>query len=152
MVAHDLYPRLIRRDVTDSEKVAVAKGMFLVLAGVVMLLTLSQEGLIAEIAAVAFALAGNTLFPAFFLGIWWSRTNAYGVIAGMLTGVSVSVASALFGSSIPLLSQLFPSTASAFLGAPLVMLVMIIVSLLTAPPSDTIVSFLVNDVHDSGVK
>lgn len=152
VVAHDLYPRLIRRDVTDSEKVAVAKGMFLVLAGVVMLLTLSQEGLIAEIAAVAFALAGNTLFPAFFLGIWWSRTNAYGVIAGMLTGVSVSVASALFGSSIPLLSQLFPTTASAFLGAPLVMLVMIVVSLLTAPPSDTIVSFLVNDVHDSGVK
>ncbi len=152
VIAHDLFPLMVRREVGDREKISLAKGMLLVLAVVVMVLTFSQQGLLAEIAAVAFALAGNTIFPAFFLGIWWSRTNAHGVVAGMLTGILITAATPLFGSMIPLVATLFPLTSSAFLGAPLVMVVMILVSSLTTPPSDTMVEFLIKDVHDSGVK
>lgn len=150
--AYDIYPRLLKPAATEADKVTMAKGVFLALAGIVMLLSLNQVGMIAEIAAVAFALAGNTIFPAFLLGIWWSRTNAAGVLAGMLTGVLITVSSLLLGESIPLLNTIFPLTSSAFIGAPVVILVMIIVSLLTRPPSDEIVTFLIRDVHDSGGK
>lgn len=150
--AYDLYPRLIKSGATDSDKVNIAKGFFLLLAGVVMLFSLNQVGLIAEIAAVAFALAGNTLFPAFLLGIWWSRTNAPGVLVGMLTGVFLTFSSILIGGQLPWVSQLFPLTSSAFIGAPVVIVVMIVVSLLTKPPSDEMVAFLIRDVHDSGGK
>lgn len=150
--AYDIYPRLIRPGATDSDKVTVAKGVFLVLAGIVMAFSLNQVGLIAEIAAVAFALAGNTIFPAFLLGIWWSRTNAAGVVTGMLVGVLITVATPLLGDLIPLVKVLFPLTSSAFIGAPLVILVMIVVSLLTRPPSDEMVAFLIRDVHDTGGK
>ena len=150
--AYDIYPRFFSKNASDSDKVNVAKGVFLVLAAIVMILSLNQVGLIAEIAAVAFALAGNTIFPAFLLGIWWSRTNAAGVLAGMSVGVLITVSSLLFGNLLPLVNVLFPLTSSAFIGAPIVALVMILVSLLTAPPSEEMVTFLIRDVHDSGGK
>lgn len=150
--AYDIYPRFVKPAASDSDKVHVAKGIFLLLAGVVMLFSLNQVGLIAEIAAVAFALAGNTIFPAFLLGIWWSRTNAAGVLVGMLTGVLITVSSLLLGNVIPVIKVLFPLTSSAFIGAPVVILVMIAVSLATRPPSDEIVAFLIKDVHDTGGK
>lgn len=144
----DIYPRLIRPGASESDRVYAAKGFFLLLAAIVMLLTLRPWGMIAEIAAFAFALAGNTIFPAFVLGIWWPRANAPGVICGMLAGLLISFASLLAGDALPLVSQLFPLTSSAFIGAPLVMAIMIATSLLTAPPSEAIRLFVSRDVHD----
>ena len=146
--SYDIYPRLIRPKATESDKSFAAKGFFLILAAAVMVLTLQPWGMIAEIAALAFAVAGNTIFPAFLLGIWWPRANAAGVICGMLTGLVISFASLIAGNSLPFIAQLFPLTSSAFIGAPLVMIVMIVTSLLTAPPSAAIRLFLSRDVHD----
>ena len=144
----DIYPRLIRPNATERDKVYAAKAFFLVMAAIVMVLAIRPWGMIAEIAAFAFALAGNTIFPAFLLGIWWSRANATGVICGMLTGLLISFSSLIAGDSLPLVSHFFPLTSSAFIGAPLVMIVMIIASLLTAPPSAAIRLFVRRDVHD----
>lgn len=118
------------------------------LAAIVLSLSLKPVGMIAEIAAVAFALAGNTIFPAFLMGIWWSRTNAAGVVAGMLVGLLITFSSPLLGGVLPVVTTLFPITSSAFLGAPLVVLVMIVASLLTRPPSDEMTTFLARNVHD----
>ncbi len=145
----DIYPRLIRPGASERDKVFAAKGFVMVLAAVVMVLTFQPWGMIAEIAAFAFAVAGNTIFPAFVLGIWWPRANSAGVICGMLTGLLISFAPLVFGNQIPFISQLFPLTSSAFIGAPLVMAVMIVTSLLTAPPSAAIRLFVSRDVHDS---
>jgi len=149
--SYDIYPRLIRPGASDRDKVFVAKGCFLILAAVVMVLTFQPLGMIAEIAAFAFALAGNTIFPAFLLGIWWPRANAAGVICGMLTGLFISFASLLVGDWLPFISHLFPLTSSAFIGAPLVMAVMIVTSMFTAPPSGTIRLFISRNVHDCPV-
>ena len=146
--SYDIYPRLIRPNASETDKVYAAKGFFLLLAVVVLLLTLRPWGMIAEIAALAFALAGNTIFPAFLLGIWWGRANASGVIAGMLFGVLITFLPFVIGDAVPLVSYLLPATSSAFIGAPLVVLTMVVVSLLTAPPSASIRSFLSHDVHD----
>ncbi len=146
--SYDIYPRMIRPNASEADKVFAAKGFFLILAVIVMVLTLKPWGMIAEIAAFAFALAGNTIFPAFLLGIWWCRANSAGVISGMLLGVAISFSSVIAGDALPLLSTLFPMTSSAFIGAPLVLITMILVSLLTAPPSDSIRKFLRINVHD----
>ena len=146
--AYDIYPRLFRPAASDSDKLVMAKGFFLVLAVLVMVLSLQPMGLIAEVAAVAFALAGNTIFPAFLLGIWWRRTNATGVLVGMVLGVLVSFSSPLLGGIFPLIQTLFPLTSSAFLGAPLVALVMIVVSYASRPPSPELMNFLKQNVHN----
>jgi cation/acetate symporter len=128
--------------------VYVAKGFFLILAVIVMVLTLRPWGMIAEIAALAFALAGNTIFPAFLLGIWWDRANATGVISGMLAGLLITFLPFAIGDALPMVAYLLPSTSSAFIGAPLVVIIMVAVSLLTAPPSENIRRFLAHNVHD----
>jgi cation/acetate symporter len=146
--SYDIFPRLIRPSASENDKVYAAKGFFLILAAVVMVLTLKPWGMIAEIAALAFALAGNTIFPAFLLGIWWDRANAPGVITGMLCGLLITFLPFLAADYLPLLSRLLPVTSSAFVGAPVVVAVMIAVSLATAPPSEEIRRFLARDVHD----
>ena len=146
--SYDIYPRLIRPGATERDKVFASKGFFLCMAAVVMVLTFRPWGMIAEIAAFAFALAGNTIFPTFLLGIWWPRANAAGIICGMLAGLFISFAPLFLGNYLPSIMHFFPLTSSAFIGAPLVILVMIVVSLLTAPPSETIRHFVSRDVHD----
>ncbi|OHB31455.1 MAG: cation acetate symporter [Desulfuromonadaceae bacterium GWC2_58_13] len=147
--SYDIYYRLINPAASDKKRVAVAKGATLVLAILVVALAINPPWLIAQITAVAFALAGNTLFPVFLLGIWWDRTNKYGAIAGMTTGLAVTFCALLLGPSVPLIATLLPATSSALLGAPLVILVMILVSLLTPPPPERIRRFLAEEVHES---
>jgi len=146
--SYDIYHRLIRPNASETDKVYAAKGFFLALGVIIMALALRPWGMIAEIAALAFALAGNTIFPAFLLGIWWDRANAAGVISGMLAGVVITFAPMMAGV-LPFLSALPPATSSAFIGAPLVVLVMVAVSLVTAPPSAEIKHFLARNVHDT---
>ena len=146
-VAHDIYYRLINPQSSASRRMAIAKGAILVLAAVAFFVASEPPGLIAEITATAFALAGNTIFPVFLLGIWWGRTNRHGAIAGMLTGLTITFAAPLFGGVFPVIARLFPLTSSALCGAPLVTAVIIAVSLLTPPPAREMRRFLAVEVH-----
>ena len=96
---------------------------------------------------MSFRIAVLALFPAFLLGIWWGRANRYGVIAGMITGFVITFAQPLLGGLLPVLGHLFPLTSSAFLGAPLVIAILVVVSLLTPPPPEEIRRFLAEQVH-----
>ena len=146
-VSYDIYYRLINPNANEKHLLLVAKGATLVLALIVLVIAVNPPGLIAQITAVAFALAGNTLFPVFLLGIWWDRANKYGAIAGMLVGITITFAPILFGHIFPLLRAVLPPTSSALIGAPLVILTMIIVSRLTPPPPEHLRRFLVEKVH-----
>lgn len=146
-ISHDLYYSIVNTRASESARMKVAKGGTLVLAAVVLLISLDPPGLIAEITAVAFALAGNTIFPLFLLGIWWGRANRHGAIAGMLTGIVCTVAQPLLGGVFPQVAALFPITASALVGAPLVVCVMIAVSLATPAPAEGMRRFLEQEVH-----
>jgi cation/acetate symporter len=146
-MSYDLYYRIIDQQASEKRKMAVAKVSVLLLAIVVLLFALRPPGMIVEITAVAFALAGNTIFPVFILGIWWGRANRQGALAGMLTGSLITFATPLFGAAVPLVAKIFPVTSSALFGAPLVILVMIAVSLATPPPSEEMRRFLAEGVH-----
>jgi len=145
--SYDIYYRLINPRASERQRMRMAKGATLVLALLVVFVAVEPPGMIAEITAVAFALAGNTLFPVFLLGIWWDRTNKYGAIAGMLTGLCITGLSLLPAETFPQLQSLIPPTSSALVGAPLVTLVMIVVSLATPAPPEAIRRFLAEKVH-----
>ncbi|QSV46307.1 VC_2705 family sodium/solute symporter [Geobacter benzoatilyticus] len=145
--SHDIYYRFINPRASESTKMALSKGAVVALAAIVMVIALDPPGLIAEITAVAFALAGNTIFPAFLLGIWWGRANRQGVISGMLAGVVITFSTPLFGHFLPFVAVIFPLTSSAFFGAPAVIAIMVVVSLLTPPPPEEMRRFLAERVH-----
>jgi len=146
-VSYDIYYRLINPNANEKHLLIVAKGATLFLALLVLVIAVNPPGLIAQITAVAFALAGNTLFPVFLLGIWWDRSNKYGAIAGMTVGTMITFAPIIFGHMFPTLLAVLPPTSSALIGAPVVILTMIIVSRLTPPPPEHLRRFLVEKVH-----
>ena len=146
-ISYDIYARIINQSASEGRKMSVAKGSILFLAVVVLIFALNPPGLIVEIIALAFALAGNTIFPVFVLGIWWGRANRQGAVAGMLLGSLITFAEPLFGGIAPVLARIFPLTSSAMCGAPLVIVVMIVVSLSTPPPSEEMRRFLAEEVH-----
>ena len=146
-ISYDIYYSILNPRASEASRMQVAKGGTLVLAAVVLALAFNPPGLIAEITAVAFALAGNTIFPLFLLGIWWGRANRQGAIAGMLTGIVCTFAEPLFGGVWPQAAVWFHLTSSALCGAPLVVLVMIAVSLATEPPPAAMRHFLEKEVH-----
>jgi cation/acetate symporter len=146
-ISYDIYYRLINPNANEKRLLVVAKGATLVLALLVLVIAVNPPGLIAQITAIAFALAGNTLFPVFLLGIWWDRANRHGAIAGMAVGTMITFAPILLGNLFPTLRAVLPPTSSALIGAPVVILTMIVVSLLTPPPSEKLRRFLVEKVH-----
>jgi cation/acetate symporter len=145
--AYDIYYRLINPRASERHLLKVAKGVTMLLAVLILVIAVNPPGLIAEITAVAFALAGNTLFPVFLLGIWWDRANKYGAVTGMLAGMILTFAPVLVGHLFPGLREWLPPTSSALIGAPLVTLIMIVVSLMTPPPPEQVRRFLVEKVH-----
>jgi cation/acetate symporter len=85
----------------------------------------------------AFAVAGSALTPVFLLAVWWRRTTAAGVLAGMIVGTTLSVAAI----ALALISQQFGWSQWMRLGhfpslvaAPFAALAVVTVSLRTTVP------------------
>ena len=89
--AHDIYYRILRPDATEKQRLLVARISILVATFLAGIIALNPPGAITQIVAWAFALATGTFFPALVLGVWWKRSNAQGVIAGMLVGLIVTL-------------------------------------------------------------
>jgi cation/acetate symporter len=135
--AHDIYYRVFKPNATEGNRLAVARWSIVIatiLAGVV---ALNPPGVITQIVAWAFALASGTFFPALLLGVWWKRSNAQGVIAGMLVGLGVTLTYIFLAKSGVTLFGIIDTGAGVF-GAASAAIANIIVSLMTKAPSQKI--------------
>jgi cation/acetate symporter len=149
--AHDIYTNIVNPDATQRQQLLVGRATIVGLGAVVTLTALDPPALVGELVAYAFSLAGMVLFPMFFLGLWWEDTNRQGALAGMTVGLSIWLASivnevlpnyvgalsALTGDSgaiVPGFAAVFPAIGSALVGAPIVFVVTIAVSLATDRP------------------
>ncbi|UTR08794.1 cation acetate symporter [Evansella sp. LMS18] len=131
--AHDIYYRLLKPDATDSNRL-LAGRIAIVLATVAAgLVALDPPGVITQIIAWAFALAGGTFFPVLFLGVWWKRMNRQGAIAGMLGGLTVTL-TYIFLSMAGITLFGIQDTGAGLFGVTSNLLLCIIVSLMTPPP------------------
>ncbi len=72
-IAHDWYATVLKPDCTDRQALFVGRIFTAVLCGVVVLTALNPPALIAQIVAMAFAIAGNTIFPVVVLGVWYGK-------------------------------------------------------------------------------
>ncbi|NIQ93289.1 MAG: cation acetate symporter [Desulfuromonadales bacterium] len=130
-IAHDWYSTVFRPDCTDEESLLVGRLFTVVLCFVVVITALNPPALIAQIVAMAFAIAGNTIFPVVVLGIWYSKANKYGALAGMSFGLVMSLLAMLgWIAGVPLFggSGVLPATSSALIVCPLSFLINIVVS------------------------
>ncbi|MCK8823790.1 VC_2705 family sodium/solute symporter [Fuchsiella alkaliacetigena] len=144
-VSHDLFTSIIKPDATEKQQLVVARLTTLGLGVAVTIVALNPPALIADLVGMAFAIAGSTIFPVFFLGLWWERTTKEGAIVGMLVGLVISL-TALFMRGHAFWDTWIPATSSAIVAAPLAFIIIIIVSKLTSPPPEE-VRMMVRKVH-----
>lgn len=154
--AHDLYVKVLRPNSTPKVQLRMARVATIVMAVLVTLIALLKLALIGQLVAVAFSLAGCTIFPLFLLGIWWSGSNKQGAIAGLIAGGLVSlIAIAYFvagklGLTWPFqdfINYYLGAWYFAVIGAPLAIITHIIVSRLTPKTPIEVRKFLVENVH-----
>lgn len=136
--AHDIYSRLINPQASDRKKLNVARvsiALSTIVAGIV---ALDPPGVITQIVAWAFSLAAGTFFPVLFLGVWWKRANAKGAIAGMLSGLVVTLGYILLSINFDIKLWGIEDTGAGVFGLPISLLVTYLVSISTAPPSQKV--------------
>ncbi len=154
--AHDLYVKVINPDASPKKQLLFARLGTILMAIIVTIIALKNFALIGQLVAVAFSLAGCTIFPLFLLGIWWSGSNKAGAIAGLITGGTVSVIAITYfiagksGVALPaheFISYWLEAWYFAWIGAPLAIVVHIIVSKFTKETPIDIRMFLIEQVH-----
>ncbi|MBN2572551.1 MAG: VC_2705 family sodium/solute symporter [Ignavibacteriales bacterium] len=156
--SHDIYYRVINPQATEKKQMLMARVGTILMAAAVAIVALLNLGLIAQLVAVAFSLAGCTIFPLFLLGIWWSGSNRSGAWAGLIAGSTVSVIALVyfivgkFGGSLPaqeFFNYYLNAWYFAIFGAPIAIITNIVVSKMSKNKTPVeIQKFLAEKVHN----
>ena len=135
-LAHDVYARAINPAASTRSRLTVGRLTVLLAAAAAAFTATRRLGIIAQLVAGAFSLAAATFFPILVLGIFWKRANGRGAVAGMITGLVVTLVYMVLNSLNPDFSILgITNVAAGIFGIPVNFLVTIVVSRLTPPPS-----------------
>lgn len=154
--SHDLYVKTINPEASPKKQLLMARVGTVAMAIIVTGIALLKLGLIAQLVAVAFSLAGCTIFPLFLLGIWWSDSNKQGAIAGLITGGLISLIAITYfvagakGVTLPahdFITYWLGAWYFAWIGAPLAIIANIVVSKFTKETPIEIRKFLIEQVH-----
>ena len=139
-MSHDLYYKMIDPNAPTTRRLAVSKGLLVVVAIIAAYVTSLKPGDILFLVGAAFSLAASGFFPALVCGVFWRRANRLGAILGMLGGLGVCmyymyITYPFFGGVAA--NQWFnmaPISAGIF-GIPAGFIGVIIGTLISAPPS-----------------
>ncbi|MFZ5939754.1 MAG: VC_2705 family sodium/solute symporter [Bacteroidota bacterium] len=154
--SHDIYIKVINPQAEPRKQLLYARVGTILMAIIVTVIALAKLALIGQLVAVAFSLAGCTIFPLFLLGIWWSGSNKQGAIAGLIAGGTVSLIALTYfiagkmGAVLPaqeFINYWLGAWYFAWFGAPLSIIVNIVVSRFTRETPVEIRKFLVENVH-----
>lgn len=98
-VSHDLLKSALMPNISDKKELYSAR---LAAAGAVIIagyFGINPPGFVAQVVAFAFGLAAASFFPILVLGIFSKRVNKEGAIAGMLSGMILTVGYILYFKS-----------------------------------------------------
>ena len=90
-VSHDLVKGIFKPDISEKGELLAGKISMAVAIVVAGYLGLNPPGFAAGTVALAFGIAASSLFPAIMMGIFSKKMNKEGAIAGMLSGLAVTL-------------------------------------------------------------
>jgi cation/acetate symporter len=95
-IAHDLLKKGLAKKISEKQELIAAR----VAAGVAVCIAgyfgIHPPGFVAQVVAFAFGLAAASFFPAIIMGIFSTRINKYGAVAGMVVGITFTAAYIIF--------------------------------------------------------
>ncbi|MEZ5675757.1 cation/acetate symporter [Thalassovita litoralis] len=90
-VSHDLIKGMLNPGISEKGELMAARISMLVSILLATWLGLNPPGFAAQTVALAFGLAAASIFPALMMGIFSTRVNNKGAVAGMLAGLIVTL-------------------------------------------------------------
>ncbi len=90
-ISHDLLKGIFMPHISDKTELNMGR---VAMAGAILVagyLGLNPPGFAAGTVAIAFGLAGASIFPALMMGIFYKRMNREGAIWGMISGIVVTM-------------------------------------------------------------
>jgi len=148
-ISHDLMGQVIFRDketgkstLTEKSELMWARISAIVAICVAGYLGINPPGFVAQVVALAFGIASAAFFPTIILGVFDKRMNKEGAIAGIITGLVVTIGYAVYfiwGPGTPSEYFLGISPASfGTIGTILHVVVAVVISRMTPPPPQEI--------------
>ncbi len=130
----NIYQGIFKRNATDKQVMTVSRLVLLAITVIAVIIALDEKSVIFSIVSFAWAGFGATFGPLVLFSLFWKRTNRAGAIAGMLGG---GIMVFFWNLVIRPLGGVFNiyELLPAFLFSSLLI---VVVSLLTAPPSKEI--------------
>jgi len=146
-LSHDLYYKMIDPNAPTARRVSISKALLVVVALAAAGVAAQKPADILFLVSAAFSFAAATFFPPLVLGIFWKRANRWGASLGMVAGLGTTFyymattqpwLRGVFGVTSPIADNIWwgilPISAGLF-GVPIGIVTIIVVSLLTPPPS-----------------
>lgn len=123
-VVRDLYQQVLRRgrELPQRRLVLLSRLTVLVLVGLALWLGFAADELVFWLVLFAWAGLGAALGPTSILALWWRGTTRAGVVAGLLTGTTVTFVWKLVPVLDAALYELIPAFLAALLATWLVSL------------------------------
>jgi cation/acetate symporter len=90
-ISHDLVKGVFKPDISEKGELMAGKISMAVAIVVAGYLGLNPPGFAAGTVALAFGIAASSLFPAIMMGIFSKKMNKEGAIAGMLSGLFITL-------------------------------------------------------------
>lgn len=148
-ISHDLMGQVVFKDketgkstLTEKSELMWARVSAIIAICVAGYLGINPPGFVAQVVALAFGIASAAFFPTIILGVFDKRMNKEGAIAGILTGLVVTIGYAVYfiwGPGTPSEYFLGISPASfGTIGTILHIIVAFAVSRMTPPPPQEI--------------
>jgi len=139
-LTEDIYKTFFRRSATDKELVFIGRLSVLLVSLAALAMAYTKNDTILGLVGYAWAGFGASFGPVILLSLYWKRMNKWGALAGMVAGAFTVIIWTRFDFLKELLYEMIPGFAASLLA-------IIVVSLLTAPPSKE-----VQDTFDKSVK
>lgn len=90
-VSHDLLKKQIAPNISDKQELMWARIAAIIAVVVAGYFGINPPGFVASVVALAFGLAAASFFPAILLGIFTKKMNKEGAIAGMISGLAITM-------------------------------------------------------------
>ena len=130
----NIYQGLLHRKATDKQVLLVSRITLLAITVIAIFIALDENSVIFTIVSFAWAGFGATFGPLMLLSLFWKRINRAGAVAGMVGGGCMVFVWNLLVRPLGGVWDLYELLPAFVFSA----LCIVVVSLLTAPPSEEI--------------
>ncbi len=115
-VSHDMLKSTFAKNLSEKQELTAGRIAAAISIGIAGYLGANPPAFVAQVVAFAFGLAASSLFPVILLGIFSTRMNKWGAIAGMLTGLIFTMGYILYFKGVFIAPMAENVPANWFLG------------------------------------